>query len=280
MKFLIAFVITVASIAVGYVLSHGNLAVLWQPNELIMIFGSGLGVYILSNTGSTLKETLTQMKYLVVSPLSKKKFIQVVKVMDGLTKCYYQEGSKALEGHLEDPATSSLFTSHPLTLKDTRATKFISDNFRLVTNNDFDNHEISELLDIEIEKYAHEMKGPSHALDSLGDTMPGLGIVVAVLGIIISMGFIDSDPAVLGEHISAALFGTFIGIFAAYGLFKPVASYLGNISDEQAEFYHLMKLYVISVSDKDKNPRVIQELAHKMIPPHYKVSLEEIREGT
>lgn len=276
MKFIIALLITVGCVLGGYTLSSGSLKALWHPFEVIMIFGGATGIYVMSNTSSVLIETLKQMKYLFIGPTNKKKFIQVVRVMDGLTTCYLKEGGKKLEQNLVEPSSSEYFTDNPSIAKDSKVTKFISDNFSLVTNNEFNSHELSEYLDEEIERYHHDMSGPSHALDELGDTMPGLGIVVAVLGIIISMGYIDEDPEVLGHYISTALFGTFAGIFAGYGLLKPVASYLRNIADEQAELYKVMKLYILAVSERDKNPNVIKEIAHKILPPHYKIKLEDL----
>lgn len=278
MKFILATVITFGCVLGGFALSGGHLAGLWHPYEVLMIFGGATGIYVMSNTPAVLKETARQMKYVVSSPVNKKKFIQSVRVMDKLTAAYFQGGGKQLEAHLESPETSDAFSDNEAVLKDPKITKFIADNFTLVTNNSFNSHELSEYLDEEIERYHHDMLGPSHALDELGDTMPGLGIVVAVLGIIISMGYIDADPVTLGYKISTALFGTFAGIFAGYGMLKPVASFLRNIADEQAELYKVMKLYVLSVSERDKAPGVIMEIAHKLLPPHHKISLDELKE--
>lgn len=277
MKFLIALIITVGCILGGYSMSSGSLAALWHPYEVIMIFGGATGIFIMSNTPSTLMETVRQTKYLVLGPVNKKKFTEAVRAMDALTTIYFKDGGKALEDNLEEPLESAAIKDYKSICKDKKALKFIADNFSLVTNNKFDSHELSEYLDEEIERYHHDMSGPSHALDELGDTMPGLGIVVAVLGIIISMGYIDQEPEVLGHYISTALFGTFAGIFAGYGLLKPVGSYLRNIANEHAELYKVMKLYVISVSEQDKSPAVIMEIAHKLLPPHYRITLDELK---
>lgn len=278
MKFFLAVIIIVGCVIGGYALSNGSVGALWHPFELLMIFGGGAGIYVMSNTPSVLKETVLQMKFVLSPPVSKKKFIESIRVMDKLTQTYFQGGGKQLEAELDDPETSSAFQGNNTILKDSKITKFISDNFSLVTNNNFNAHELSDYLDEEIDRYHKEMMGPSHALDELGDTMPGLGIVVAVLGIIIAMGYINEEPAILGYYISAALFGTFAGIFAGYGLFKPVAAFLRNIGDEQLELYKIMKLYIISVSERNKAPGVVMEIAHKLLPPHYRITLEELKE--
>jgi chemotaxis protein MotA len=156
------------------------------------------------------------------------------------------KGVIAIESHIENPGESTLFSRFPKIVKDHFAVDFICDTLRMMTMNLEDPHQVEDTMEKQLEKHHHEALGPAHALQSLADALPALGIVAAVLGVIKTMGAITEPPEVLGEMIGGALVGTFLGVFFAYGLVGPMATRLQSVVDEDAAFYTIIRSVLVA----------------------------------
>jgi len=163
-----------------------------------------------------------------------------------LTKTMKSKGVIALESHIENPHDSTLFSRYPKIMKDHFATDFICDTLRMMTMNLEDPHQVEDAMEKQLEKHHHEALHPAHAIQSLADALPALGIVAAVLGVIKTMGAISEPPAVLGEMIGGALVGTFLGVFLAYGLVAPFATRLTGVIEEDSAFYKIIQSVLVA----------------------------------
>lgn len=273
-----SFIILALSLFGGFVLANGSLSLLWHPYELLMIFGPALACFLIANSFTVAKDTLFQLKYLFKNLYTKQYFKDSLLLMFELTRLYKEKGNIELEKHIDDPTESDIFQKYPKIMKDKKSVAFIADNLRLVTNGKFHAHDIESYIDAEIESYAIEASKPTQALDQITDALPSLGIVVAVLGIIITMQYINSSAQELGEHISAALFGTFAGVFAAYGIVSPISKALENHTHKQELYFEVLKSNIISIIH-GYSPYVAVEIARKNIPPAIRVSYTEIEEA-
>lgn len=275
---LFSIILLFGSLLGGFVLAHGSLKLLWHPNELIMIFGPTLSCFFIANSWSVVKDTMSSFKYIFKSVYTKDYYKDSLLMMFELTKLYKEKGNVELEKHIDEPENSDIFQKYPKILKDTKSVAFISDNLRLVTNSKFQVHDIDNYIDSEISSYYKEASKPSKALDNLTDMLPSLGIVAAVLGIIITMQFINGTPEELGGHISAALFGTFIGVFTAYGVLAPMSKAIEAHTLKQKIYFEVLKSNIVSIVH-GYSPHISIEIARKSIPPSLRVNSVEVEEA-
>lgn len=273
---LIAFLTIFGSLLTGFVMSNGNLAMLWHPYELIMIFGPVLSCFIIANPLSVVKSTAGQL----LSVFGKDKYTKdfyadSLLLMFELTKLYKEKGNIDLENHIDAPEDSDIFQKYPKILKDKESLNFISENLRLVTNGKYSPHDIESYIDAEIDAFVHEHAQASKALDQVADMLPSLGIVVAVAGIIISMQYIGSTAQVFAEKISAALFGTFVGVFAAYGVVFPISKSMESKTDKFKHYLEVLKSNFISIVH-GYAPFIAVDIARKNIPPTLRISSADL----
>lgn len=223
MKFIIGFVVVVACVLGGYVLADGHLDVLWQPLEFLIIFGAGIGAFVINNPGSILKGTLGSLGKLIKGPAyNNESYLELLSCMYAIFKLAKSKGDLALESHIENPHESSLFNQFPGLAADHHALEFTCDYLRLLTLGTSNAMEVENIMDQELEGHHNEKHAISAAVLGLGDALPALGIVAAVLGIIHTMGSITEPPEILGHLIGAALVGTFSGILFSYGFVSPM----------------------------------------------------------
>ena len=228
----------------GFLISGGHLDVVLEalPHEMIVIGGAAVGQLLISTDMTTLKGIGGDFGKLISGPKWKKQDYQdLLALLFALTKLVKSKGVVALEPHIEKPEESNLFQRYPKILHDHFAVAFICDTFRMTTMNLDDPHQIEDAMETQIEKHHHEAVRPAHALQSMADALPALGIVAAVLGIIKTMGAISEPPEKLGQLIGSALVGTFMGVFLAYGFVGPFATRLSAIHDEEGQFYKIIK---------------------------------------
>ncbi|NDB82424.1 MAG: flagellar motor stator protein MotA [Alphaproteobacteria bacterium] len=265
MLFIVGLLIVISSVLGGYVMHHGELKVLNQPSEFLIILGSGLGAMVIGNPLSVLKETLYSLKYLFRSKhKSKAEYLELLSLVFNIFKFIKAKGMLAIESHIENPKESDLFSQAPSFLKDHHALEFFRDYLRLLTMG-VDTHQLESLLDRDLEIYEHECSTGSRVFAGLGDALPALGIVAAVLGVIVTMGSISEPPTVLGKLIGAALVGTFTGVLVAYGLVAPIASYLKDYSEQQVMFATCLKAGILSHANGNA-PIISIEFIRKNIP--------------
>jgi len=233
----------------SFIISGGNLGVVLEaaPHELMAIGGAGVAAFLISNSITTIKATGGGLAGAFKGPKWKAQdYKDLLSLLFLLTKTMKSKGVIALESHIEKPHDSSIFGRYPKIMKDHFAIDFIADTLRMMTMNLEDPHQVEDAMDKQLEKHHHEALGPSHAISSLADGLPALGIVAAVLGIIKTMGAITEPPEVLGSMIGGALVGTFLGVFLAYGIVGPLAGRMKDVVDEEGSFYRIIQSVLVA----------------------------------
>jgi chemotaxis protein MotA len=276
MNVLIGAVIVIAAVLGGFVLSHGELIALWQPFELIIILGAAGGAFIIANPFNVTIRTFKQIPRLFLgNKYTKVLYLELLALFFQLFNIIRREGLIAVERHIEDPQSSEIFTRFPEVIEDPHVLDFICDYLRLMVIGDMTSYELENLMDIELETHHHEQLAPSQALTKVADALPGFGIVAAVLGIVITMGALGGPPEELGLHVAAALVGTFLGIFIAYGFVSPSANALENSVNEEAKFYECMKVCILA-NINGMPPQIAVEFGRKTLYSDVRPSFYEL----
>lgn len=219
----------------GYFVEGGQLVAIWQPAEIMIIIGAGIGSMIIANPLHVLREIVHQIKGVIGKKKLGAEFQrQLLMCLYELLEMVQTGGLRMLDPHIEQPEESTLFQKFPLILKQKRLVMFIADNFRLMAMGKIDAHELEGILDQELETIEEELFTPSRSLQRTAEAMPGFGICAAVLGIIITMQSIDGSIALIGLKVAAALVGTFLGVFFCYCFMDPLA----NAMEQQARAEH------------------------------------------
>jgi chemotaxis protein MotA len=244
---------------------HGDLRVLFQPLEFVIILGSAVGAFIIGNTKANIKQTMKGLKRAMKGPTYKKAdYLELLSVLYQLFKLAKTKGMLALEQHVEKPDESALFGQFPKFQKDHHALEFLCDYLRMMTLGTENPNEVETLIDAELETHHNELHGASHAIQSMADGMPALGIVAAVLGVIVTMGSITEPPKVLGELIGAALVGTFFGVLVSYGFVAPLASIIKGVDEADGKYFQCMKAGLLAHM-QGYPPAVSVEFARKVL---------------
>lgn len=246
---IIGMVVVLAMVFGGFALAGGHFDIIVKalPFEMMMIGGAAVGAFLIGNASKTVMKTLGDLAKIVSGPKWKTQdYRDLLTLLFQLTKTMKTKGVIALETHIENPQDSAIFQNYPRILKDHFATDFICDTLRMMTMNLEDPHQVEDAMEKQLEKHHHEVAGPAHALQNMADALPALGIVAAVLGIIKTMGAIDSPPTVLGAKIGSALVGTFLGVFLAYGFVGPISARMKEIYDEEHAFYLIIQSVLVA----------------------------------
>jgi chemotaxis protein MotA len=273
---IIGLVVVTLGVIGGFTLAGGNLLVLFQPAEFITIGAAAIGGLLVSVPIATLKVVLSDvMGILKGKGLDKTTYIQVLQLLNDLFQIARKDGIIALESHVNEPAQSAVFQQYPQVMENHSALPYICDTIKLFLAGSVPAHEIESLMDAEIETH-HEEAGVSPAvLNKIADALPGLGIVAAVLGIIVTMGNIDAGPAAVGKHVAAALVGTFLGVLLAYGFVGPLAGNLEVKNRNDSRLLHVIKAGITSFA-KGMAPSVAIEFARRAIFHADRPTFEEV----
>jgi chemotaxis protein MotA len=248
MLLIVGFILVTASVLGGYVLAQGELAVLWQPFELVIIGGAAVGAFIASNPMSVIKKVGSGVTGLLhESPYNQVYYMDLLALLHDLFVKWRKEGLMAIEADIEDPHGSEVFERFPRILMDKRASEFICDYLRICASGNMSPFELENLMDMEIETLAKDLQEPAHALQRVGEGLPGFGIVAAVLGIIITMKALGGPPELIGYKVAAALVGTFIGILLAYGFVNPMGTLMAHHAEEEAKQYECIKACIMAM---------------------------------
>ncbi|MEP7209365.1 MAG: flagellar motor stator protein MotA [Alphaproteobacteria bacterium] len=278
---IIGIVVVFGMVFGGFLLAGGQLDVIMEaaPHEMIIIFGAAIGAFLIGNSFKTVLAAGAGVGKIVAgSKWKPKDYTDLLSLLFVLTKTMKTKGVVAIESHIEKPAESKIFAPYPKILKDHFAVDLICDTLRMMTMNLEDPHQVEDSIEKKIEKHHHEAHGASHAIQNMADAMPALGIVAAVLGIIKTMGSIDQPPVYLGKLIGSALVGTFMGVFLAYGFIGPIASRLGQVIDEEGQFYKIIKDVLVAHLHGNA-AQVSVELGRGQIPTASQPSFAELEEA-
>ena len=265
MLVIIGAVIVIGCVAGGYLINGGHFEVLFQPAEFLIILGAAVGAFVIGNSKANIKQTLAGLKRALKGPTYKKgDYVELLSVLYQLFRLAKTKGMLALEQHVEKPDESTLFGQFPKFQHDHHAVEFLCDYLRLMTLGTENPNEVETLIDAELETHHAELHGASHAVQTMADGMPALGIVAAVLGVIHTMGSITEPPEVLGHLIGAALVGTFFGVLCSYGFVAPLATAIGQVDATDGKYYQAMKNGLLAHM-QGYPPAVSVEFARKVI---------------
>ncbi|RBO81960.1 flagellar motor stator protein MotA [Marinomonas aquiplantarum] len=268
--------VVIVSVVTGYVAAHGQLLALWQPFEIIIICGAALGAFMIANPFVVQKKVFTMLPQVVTGSRHNKRFYsQLLGLMFCLFQKSRQEGFLSIEEDIESPFTSDLFNRFPDVVRDHEVVNFLTDNYRIFTLTGLPAYEIEAIMDNEIEQIQEELVEPGHALNRVAEGLPGFGIVAAVLGIVITMGSIGGPMEEIGYHVAAALVGTFLGIFFAYGFVGPASAHLETLGGHELKAYLCIKACLNSVVS-GYAPPVAVETGRKLLPPDMRPSFAEL----
>lgn len=264
----------------GYVLAGGHLHVVFQPFEVMIIFGAAGGGFLIANPMGTVKMAVSKaIKAMVGKGPSKKDYVEVLQLLFQLFQIFRKDGPQAVEKHIEEPNSSEIFKSFPNFLKNHHAVDFLCDTMKITLSADLSQYDVDDLLDQDI-KVAHEEEhAAQHAVQTTADAFPGLGIVAAVLGIVHTMDYLDQGPQKIGSLVAAALIGTFLGVLACYGFVGPIATKMKNDIDAEGRFLMVIKAALVALQ-RGAPPLVCVEFARRTIYPAERPSFEEMDNAT
>ncbi len=276
MTLIIGIITVIGCVLGGYVLHHGNIGVLYQPTEYLIIAGAAIGAFIISNPPHILKAVLKSFKYLMKpAPFVKADYIELLLFLYNIFKFIKQKGLLQIESHLEKPEESEFFKAYPTFMHHDHAVTFFCDYMRLMTMGVDDKHKLEDLMDAELDAHHHEKELIASSVVNLGDSFPAIGIVAAVLGVIITMGSISEPPEILGQLIGGALVGTFLGILLSYGFVSPMGNYLGKFFNMEHSYYMCIKAAMLA-NAQGMAPAVSIEFARKVIPGDFMPTFKDV----
>ncbi|MCZ7617293.1 MAG: flagellar motor stator protein MotA [Myxococcota bacterium] len=276
---IIGFVIVLGSVLVGFAMAGGKFGVLVQPAEFVVIGGAAIGALVVGQPLPVLRDLSRQIPWLFTGSKAPRDYLEVLQMGFELLTVARREGLVALEQHLEDPRKSPILSKYARFTADHRALTFLTDTLELFTSGvKLGEHELAELLDADLEIQKEEEARPARALVIMGDALPGLGIVAAVLGIVVTMGHIDGPPSEIGKHVGAALVGTFLGVLLSYGIVQPMAGNIAAKVEDRVAYMAAIKEVLISIY-KGANPTVAVELARRSLPADVRPTSAELAEA-
>lgn len=247
MLVIVGYIIVCACVFGGFALAGGHLASLWQPIELLMIGGAAFGAFFVGNNGKSIKATMKALPSVFKgSKFTKDMYMELMALQFDVLSKVRKEGLMSIEGDIEAPESSPLFSKYPAVLADHHIIEFMTDYLRLMVSGNMDAMQIENLMDNEIETHHHEGAIPAHVIAKVGDGLPAFGIVAAVMGVVHTMESVGLPPAELGILIAKALVGTFLGILLAYAFVTPLASVLEQKLEESTKMFQCVKVTLLA----------------------------------
>ncbi len=275
---IIGMIIVLASVFGGYSI-HGNLSVLFQPIELLIIGGAAVGGFIIQTPSRMLGAVIKKVLGVFTGrSTSKKEFIDILALLNEIFSKMRKEGLIAIESDIENPAQSPIFSKYPSIIRNKHALSYICDNLKVIISTNVSPHELDDVMEYEIETHHKHSMIPAHSITKVADALPGLGIVAAVLGVVLTMGKISEPPEVLGASIAAALVGTFLGILMCYGFVGPMATNMEHAAEEGMISFQVIKIALVSFVG-GAAPQIAVEFARRVIPSDAKPSFNELEEA-
>jgi chemotaxis protein MotA len=278
MFIVIGIIVVFGSVIGGYLLEHGNLTVLLQPAELLIIGGASLGTVLIANPPHVLKQIVQGiMASFAGSKFSQKRYTDLLKTLYELLTKARKDGMMALEADVDKPESSGILSKNAALIKDHHALSFLCDSLRMSITG-FEVFELDQLLDLDIEVHHQDSGQPVAALTTVADALPGLGIVAAVLGVVITMGALGGPPEEIGHKVAAALVGTFLGVLLCYGLVGPLAANMAKSAEEETAHLQVIRAMIIAYL-KGAAPIMAVEVARRAIPGHVRPGFKEVEQA-
>ena len=276
---ILGIVLVFCAVIGGFLMEKGHLAVLLQPAELLIIAGASIGTLLVANPMHILKGIAAGLMGIMKgSRFSKQRYLNTLKMMYQFLNKVRKEGLLAVEMDVEKPAESALFKNFPDFMADHESLNFLCDTLRTAITGGVEPFDMDQMMELDMEVHHHAATQPIDALSTVADALPGLGIVAAVLGVVITMGALGGPPEEIGEKVAAALVGTFLGILLCYGVVGPLSANMRKSADEQNEYLHVLRVLLLSFL-KGSAPMIAIEMGRRAIPAHVRPSFDEIEKN-
>lgn len=264
----------------AFAVHGGSLSVIWQPSEFVIIGGAALGGFIIANPMSTIKMAIKKsIQAWVGKRVGKAEYLELLQMMFQLFQIFRKDGPQAVERHIEEPEKSEIFKQYPTFLKNHHAVDFLCDTMKITLSADLSQYDVDDLLEQDIKVMHEEEHAAQHAIQQIGEALPGLGIVAAVLGIVHTMAFLDQGTEVIGGLVAVALVGTFLGVLACYGFVNPTAAKMGADIAAEGRYLQVIKAALVSLQ-RGAPPLVCVEYARRTIFPVDRPSFTELDSAT
>ncbi len=275
---IIGIVVVFGAIVAGYLMEKGNLLVLMQPAELVIIFGAAVGTVLVANPPHVLKAILAGVAGVFKgSPFTSQRYLDSLKMLYDLFNLARRNGLAAIDADLDEPDKSKVFGAYPQIMKDHHVANFICDTMRTASAGAVDPFDIDQMMELDMDVHHHDASQPVAALSTMADSLPGLGIVAAVLGVVITMGSLGGPPEEIGHKVASALVGTFLGILLCYGLFGPIASSMAKAADEEHAYYYVLRVCIMAFI-KGVAPILAVEVGRRAVPGRVRPSFQELEQ--
>jgi len=276
---IIGIVVVFSAVIGGYLMENGNLSVLFQPAEFVIIFGAATGALIISSPGGVLRGIISNLSKVFSSDAATKEdYMELLMLLNQIFWKTRKEGLLALETDVDNPMNSDIFKNYPKITSNPQTLGFICDNLRVMISASMPAYELENLLDMDIEALNHSKLVPAQSIAKVADGLPGLGIVAAVMGVVLTMEKISEPPAVLGECIGAALVGTFLGVLTCYGFVGPIATNLEHKAKDKEIYFNVIKSALVSFQG-GVAPQITIETARRTIPSDERPTFTEVEEA-
>lgn len=275
---IIGLLVVFGAVIGGYLVEEGPLMVLVQPAELLIIAGAMVGIILVSTPGAVLTRMVGGLKGVFTAKRADKKaYLDLFAMLFELFTSARREGLMKIENDVEDPKSSAIFARYPSFLHNHHAVDFLCDTLKLLVAGGVAPHELETLLESEIDTHHDESGKPVSALTKVGDALPGIGIVAAVLGIIITMQAVGGPPEVIGHKVAAALVGTFLGILLSYGMVQPLATNIEFLNGYEARYFLCIKECVLAFA-RGASPLVAVEFGRRVVYSHDRPGYKELED--
>jgi chemotaxis protein MotA len=276
---IIGILVVFGAVVGGYLMEKGNLLVLLQPAELVIIGGAAAGTVLIANPLHILKKIVAGITGVFTgSKYTRQRYVETVKMLYDIFNRARRNGLVSLEGDIEEPSKSELFSKYKGFLKDHHVRDFVCDTLRMATTGGIEPFDLDQMIENDMDVHHHEAEQPISALSTVADSLPGLGIVAAVLGVVITMGALGGPPEEIGHKVGAALVGTFLGILLCYGLLGPLAANMAKAVDEEHAYYQVLRVAMISFV-KGLSPVLAIEMARRNIPGQVRPTFLEVEKA-
>jgi chemotaxis protein MotA len=276
---IIGIVIVFGSVLAGFLMEKGPVAVLIQPSEFVIILGAAIGTLLAANPVHVLKKIASGLTGIVTgSGFSKSRYIDSLKMMFNLFNKARKEGLMGIENDVEEPEKSPVFSKYPSFLKNSHFRNFVCDTMRTAITGGTTSHDVDQMMELDMEVHHAAASTPTAALSAMADALPGLGIVAAVLGVVLTMSSLGGPPEEIGHKVAAALVGTFLGILMCYGMVGPLASKMSKQVEEEHSYYHVLRVVILSYI-KGMSPLLAIEMGRRAIPDHVRPSFQEVEKA-
>lgn len=273
---IIGIVLVFGAVIGGFLMEHGKLPVLAQPAELLIIGGAAIGTLLAANPLPLVIKIFKSLQGIVGgSPFTAAFYLESLKMLSDIFQFARKSGMAKLEEDIENPSKSAVFSKYPKLVKDHHVLYFICDTLRTAVAGVVAPHDLDALVEADIEIHHHAGSAPVRALTTVADALPGLGIVAAVLGIVITMGALGGPPGEIGQKVAAALVGTFLGILLSYGLVGPLASNLEKIVEAESQYYQVLRAGLMAFA-KGMAPMISVEFARRAIPHDLRPTFQDM----